>query len=41
MAMAVVFMVLVAGAFIGGVLCMCHAGEKEGICQYEKETERR
>ena len=36
--MVVVFMLLVAGAFIGGALGVCRAGEKEGICQYGNEN---
>lgn len=41
MVVAVLFAALVVVAFMGGVLFVYHAGEKEGICQYEKENERR
>lgn len=40
MVLAIVFMALVAVAFLGGVFCVCHAGEKEGICKYENENEK-
>lgn len=39
MVVAIVFMALVAVAFGGGILCMCGAGKKEGICKYENEKE--
>ena len=44
MAVVIVFMILVVGAFAGGMACMCRSGEKDGICQYgnekrEEETE--
>ena len=37
--MLVVVLLLIAVAFVGGILTVCKAGEKDGICKYGEVDE--